>query len=157
MSRKLILWLFLPVFWSITAHQPAKAIIQCPKPHHTANNQPAGEAPTITPGGVQIYPPAAGMWSGYRARSSIREPFPTHGVLSIVSGIFPVLAYTAFSLTFFPFFLIPGFIFSTAALVLGAKGLKRPKKGYAIAGLSMGILELLSGFICLIMFLAFLV
>jgi hypothetical protein len=76
--------------------------------------------------------------------------------LSIISAIVPIAAYAAFSLTFFPFFLIPGFLFSIASMVLGATGFRRPRNGYAIAGFTMGSLDLLAGFIYLILFLAFL-
>jgi hypothetical protein len=150
------MWLFLLAV-SMLFSQPAGALFRHYITHQVSAAQYQGTGDTkanIDARNYATFEQPGGRTYSWQANR--RKPFPTNGVLSILSGVFPILAYTAFSLTFFPFFLVPGFVFSITAIVLGATGLRRPRNGYAIAGLSVGALELLAGFIYLILFLAFL-
>jgi hypothetical protein len=158
MRATLLLCLFLTAL-SICINQSAWALFRHQRAHCISRN--AFQSSNETKAYYTSYSAdATTHWSGgpiYSWQSHHRKPFPTHGILSIISSVVPILAYTAFSLTFFPFFLVPGFLFAITSIVLGAAGLKRPRNGYAIAGLSIGSLELVAGFIYLILFLALLV
>ena len=58
-------------------------------------------------------------------------------------------ALAAVGITSFSMLIIPVLVFATLATVFGAVGVKRHKPGYAIAGLTLGMLEILGAFMML--------
>ncbi|MBS1616181.1 MAG: hypothetical protein JST06_08710 [Bacteroidetes bacterium] len=68
------------------------------------------------------------------------------GRVALVSSIFSAAALLAFSLTSFPFFLVPVVAFSVFALVFGTVGFRRRQRGVAVAGFSLGFIFLVWGF-----------
>lgn len=68
------------------------------------------------------------------------------GMVAFTSTILSLACLIALSITSVQFFIIPALAFATLATVLGAVGLKRMKPGYAIAGLVVGLIELVAGF-----------
>jgi hypothetical protein len=68
------------------------------------------------------------------------------GTISVVCAAFSLLFFVAVSAASFPLFLIPAFVFAVAATVFGAIGIKRHRRGFAILGLALGLLEIIGGF-----------
>lgn len=68
------------------------------------------------------------------------------GRVALISAIFPIISLVAFSITSFPFFIVPMLVFGVIAVVFGAIGMRRRKRGFAIAGFTLGLTAIVAGF-----------
>lgn len=91
-----------------------------------------------------------------RVRNALRTATPlersnstSESHASIAGLAAAVVCFLAFGLTGMALFLIPMFAFATFAVVMGAFGIYRAKRGYALAGLLGGFLCIVAGFIAL--------
>ena len=75
----------------------------------------------------------------------------SEGLVSFAASIFSLAFFVAASLTSFPLFIIPAFMFAVVAVVFGAIGIKRRKRGFALIGLALGLIEIVAGFFILAM------
>lgn len=94
------------------------------------------------------------MHAGFR--KTPRTPTPlqrsnstSESYASLIGLIAAAVCFIAFGLTGMGLFLIPIFAFATFAIVMGAIGIHRMKRGYALAGLIGGFLSIVAGFIAL--------
>jgi hypothetical protein len=68
------------------------------------------------------------------------------GTFAVVCTIFSAAAFVAFSVTSFQFFIIPALVFAVGAVIFGAIGMKRHKRGFAIAAMVLGFIEIIAAF-----------
>lgn len=94
-------------------------------------------APTHTPGtfGPRIHKNPDDLYNS-----------TVEGRIAFISSLFSVVSLVAFSLSSFSFFIVPVIVFGIIAIVFGAVGIRRRKRGFAVAGLALGMLGLIAGF-----------
>lgn len=68
------------------------------------------------------------------------------GRIAFVCSLFSIASLIAFSLTSFPFFLVPVVAFAVLAMAFGTVGYRRRQRGFAIAGFSLGFIFMVWGF-----------
>lgn len=73
----------------------------------------------------------------------------TEGVVSFACSMLSLVCFGALALTAAPFFIAPAILFGGLAVVLGAIGIRHAKPGYAIAGLTLGIIEIAGALLAL--------
>jgi hypothetical protein len=136
--------------------QPANAVFRAPRQARTEQ-----AATTPAQGNLQPDQPAPST-SPFREKRRLRGPrlndqdrynITTPGTFSLVCAALGLAFIAGVGITSFGLLVIPVFIFATLATVFGAIGIKRHKPGYAIAGMSLGLLEIVGGFMLLVLLL----
>ena len=72
------------------------------------------------------------------------EDDTTFPIISSVSALVGLICICMALVTTYPVFLVVGIVGAILAIIFGAMGLKKKMKGFAIAGLALGILEVLA-------------
>ena len=132
--------------------QPANALLPAPK---GARTEQAGSPPAQNH--LQRHQPILSILP-FREKRRIHGPRQnpydryidtSSGTISLICAALALVCIGGVAITSFSLLLIPVFLFATLAAVFGAIGVKRHKPGYAIAGMTLGMLEIVAGFLLL--------
>ena len=132
--------------------QPADAAFRAPR--YARTEQAAAPSAPLQVQPDQPEPSTSPFREKRRKRASGLNPqdrynITTPGTFSLVCAALGLAFIAGVGATSFSLLVIPVFIFAALATVFGAIGVKRHKPGYAIAGMTLGLLEIVGGFLLL--------